>query len=339
MDLITGGTGFLGAHLTARLLQKGKKLRLLVRKTSSMQELDFVLTYYFGQQASEMMKKIEFFEGDINDIFSLDKAAEGIENVYHCAAFVSFDPKDKELMMTINTEGTTNLVNVLLTKNIRKLCYASSVAAIGRKKESREIDENTQWQNSKLNTSYAVSKHEAELEVWRAFNEGLDSVIVNPSVLVGVGDINKGSCKLYSLVKKGLRFYTKGVTGFVDVEDVAEIMINLTESEIKGERYLLNSENISFQYFFNSIAKNFNVRPPDIYANFLMRKTVVLSDTIFSAIRGRKRMYSPDFARVAGSHSYYSNEKIIKETAHKFRTIEESTANACNYYKKTVYNR
>lgn len=337
MNLITGGTGFLGAHICAQLILEGKKIRVLKRKSSSLYELNVVFKYYFGDLSEEKIKEIEFVEGDLDNIFELESAITNIDTVFHCAAIVSFDKKDKKKMMQINRDGTANLVNLLLEYPNIKLVYASSVAAIGRKKTVKEINEQTEWEFSKFNTSYAISKHFAEIEVWRAIAEGLNAVIVNPSVIIGVGDLRKGTCKLFGLIKKGFMFYTKGITGFVNVDDVAKIMIKLSTSNISSERFLISSENMSFQKFFNLIAKNFNVKPPYIHASYFLRKIVVTLDSVSSCITQKPRNYSPDFARMAGAESFYSNQKIIETLNFKFKSIEESVIEACNFYKKNGF--
>jgi len=244
--LVTGGTGFLGAYLLAYLVKKGYQIKAIKRKTSSM---DLV---------KNIQHKIEWLEGDILDTPFLETAMKGVQQVYHAAAIVSFDPRDAAFMLKVNAEGTANLVNAALYEGVEKLVHVSSIAALGRKEFQPNINETAQWENSKENSNYAISKFKAECEVWRGMQEGLKIAILNPSVIIGAGNWKQGSCQLIQKVAKGLQFYPKGSTGFVDVRDVARAAILLMESDISGERYILNGANWSYQKFFTQTALALN---------------------------------------------------------------------------------
>ena len=213
MVLITGATGFLGAHLSCLLLQKGEIVRALKRDSSSMDQFDFISTYYFKEEKEQFLKNLEWVNGDILDIPSLQEQFNGVHKVYHCAALVSFKEKDQKALTKVNVEGTANVVNMALTQGIKKLCYVSSTAAIGRTLSGQTINEETEWTDSKYNTNYAISKYLAEMEVWRAQEEGLNTVIVNPSVILGVTGVPVGSASIVKKAKNGFPFYTKGQNG------------------------------------------------------------------------------------------------------------------------------
>jgi len=220
ITFVTGGTGFVGAYLLRYLVQEGVRVRALRRADSPM---DLV---------AEIADKVEWVEGDILDVPFLETAMEGVDNVYHCAATVSFDPRDREHMMKVNIEGTANIVNICLSLNIRRLLHVSSIAALGREADTPHVNEAAKWSDSPLNSNYAISKFKAECEVWRGMAEGLDVVVVNPSVIVGSGYWEKGSSALFKTIGKGMKYYPAGGTGFVDVRDVARASIGLMNSDI-----------------------------------------------------------------------------------------------------------
>jgi len=254
MILITGATGLVGSHLAFELIRSGHAVRALRRPDSRFEMIKKVFSLY-SDNPEELFSKIEWVDGDILDIFSLEDAMEGAEEVYHCAALVSFLPEDKKRLIRINTEGTANVVNAALEKKIRKLCHVSSIAALGRPEHQSDlIDENLVWKPSKHNSAYAISKYGAEREVWRGTAEGLDAVIVNPSIVLGLAGPGMGSSRIFNTVRDGLKFYPPGKNGFVDVRDVARAMILLMESDIRNERFILNAENLEYKKLLGMMA-------------------------------------------------------------------------------------
>ncbi len=208
MVLVTGGTGLVGSHLLLQLSSQNKNIRAIYRKSSS-----FVNVKRLFENAGESFQQIEWMEGDILDVSSLAEAMQGVEKVYHCAAMISFSPEDRERMLEINRTGTANVVNLCLESGVQKLCYVSSVAAINRLHEEEIITESTPWEENADNSNYAVSKQAAEREVWRGMAEGLKAVIVNPGIIIGPGNWNSGSGKLFSSVWNRLKFYSEGMSG------------------------------------------------------------------------------------------------------------------------------
>lgn len=337
MNLITGGTGFLGGHVAALLLKSGQEVAIFKRKQSSLFELQLIFQYHFGNQADAYLKKIVFREGDLCDEASLDVATENVTNVYHCAAMVSFQPKDRQTMFETTVTGTELLVNVLLRKNIRRFCHVSSIAATGRSNSNDLIDEESYWEKNSYSTAYSEAKYKSELEVWRGIAEGLPAVIVMPGVIIGPGDPAKGTCQLFTLVNNGLKFYTCGVNGYVDVEDVAKCMIQLVNSDITAQRFMLVSENISYRTLLSTIARYLRKKPPSIHASVSIRKAIIAFDMLRSVLTGKKRVFSNDFARVAGSILYYSSNKIQNTIQYKFQPIAHSIEKTAAFYKSYNY--
>lgn len=268
MIVVTGGTGLVGSHLIYELIKNGKQVTALIRPNTSRAKFTNSIKFYTNN-AHEIAQKVNWVEGDLNSISDLKELINTGDRIYHCAAKVSFNPKDDLTTIETNVEGTANLVNVCLDKKVEKLCHVSSIGALGSKLNGQQINEETPW-SATGKSAYSLSKYYSELEVWRGIAEGLNAVVVNPSVILGPGNWNAGSPKLFSLVAKGLKFYTKGSTGYVDVRDVVKAMILLMEAEISEERYLLSSENLSYQKLFNDIAVSINANPPLIYANSFM---------------------------------------------------------------------
>lgn len=331
MIAVTGATGFLGAHLVCRLLKQGKTVKAIKRSSSDVSEFNFIYSLYFDVPVSQ--QKFTWVEGDVLDVPSLENIFTGAEEVYHCAAVVSFNKSDKNHMMKTNVEGTANVVNVCLNLNIKKLAYISSIAALGREKSGALVNEKTKWTNSKLNSNYAISKHKAEMEVWRGIEEGLNTVIVNPGVILGSGKFDKGSCKLIQMVDKGMPFYTHGINGYVDVEDVADAAIFLMEKNVFNERFVLVSENMDMKWFMDETANLLNAKKPFIKVNKFLAELSWMATSLLGLITGKKPAITKETARASLNKYYYSSDKI-KALGFTFKPIAQTIADACLNYKK-----
>lgn len=321
MNLVTGGTGLVGAHLLFHLLQNGEKVRALFRSEKSIQKTKNL----FNQlNRGDLFHKIEWISGNVNDIASLEKAFENVKHVYHCAALISFDSVEEENLRKINIEGTANMVNCALAFGVKKFCYVSSIAALGDLKGSETvITEETEWNPEKPHSDYALSKFGAEMEIWRAEQEGLNCIIVNPGVILGSGFWDSGSGEIFMKVKKGIPFYTKGSSGFVAVEDVVEVMHQLMKSDISGERFTLISENIVFKDLIFWIAEGINIKKPSVYAKPWMTSIAWRLDWIFSILFFQKRRFSRATAKSLHTTVLYSNEKIRQQLNFEFQPMKE----------------
>jgi nucleoside-diphosphate-sugar epimerase len=336
MILVTGGTGFLGAHLIYHLLIKGEHIRALKRTDSDMELISRVFSYYGDQFAAS---KIDWFEGDLLDIISLDNALEGVDEVYHAGAMVSFQSEDKDSMMQVNIEGTANLVNLALNHKIKKFCHVSSIAALGRAESNKILNEGIYWKASKKNSNYAVSKYGAEREVWRGIEEGLNAIIVNPSVIFGPGEINSGIAKMIKMVLKGFKFYTSGINGFVDVRDVVKAMIKLMEKEAFGERYIVSSENLPYREVFNWIAGATSKPAPSIEATPFLSQVAWRVEHIRKLISGSKPLITKETALTASNIYQYSNTKIKRELNFKFLSVRQSIEDSVAFYMQEEMNK
>lgn len=281
---------------------------------------------------SELSKKIEWIEGDVIDFFSIDDAMEGVETIFHAAALISFYQSDRKKMQKVNVEGTANMVNIALKKNVKRFCFISSVASLGRIAGEEFVNENSWWKTSKKNSNYAISKYGAEREVWRAIEEGLSAFIVNPAIIIGAGDWKIGSAQLFSQVWKGLAFYTDGITGFVDVRDVSKSAILLMEKGVSNSRYIVNSENVSYRYVINHIAENFKLKKPHFRIRLWMAEIGWRFEILKSRLLGVKPLLTKETARNGLMKWYYSNEKIKKEIGIDFIPVNKSIEHTCRVF-------
>jgi dihydroflavonol-4-reductase len=331
MVLVTGGTGMLGSHLLLELIKKGQSVRAIRRKTSNMENVRKIFSFY-EKNYDEYFNKIEWFEADVLELESLIPALEGVEKVYHAAAMVSFDPRDKYRMIDNNVKGTVNLVNACLECRIHKLCHVSSISALGYTGNDDFITEET-FRNPKGRYSgYSISKFRSEMEVWRGITEGLNAVIVNPSIILGPGDWKSGSPSIFSNIGKGLKFYTEGITGYVDVLDVVNSMIRLMESEISNERFIVSSENLSFKEIFSLVADSLGVKRPTVRANAFMLGIAWRFEALISRLTGKVPLVTKDSAHSAKSINRFSNEKLIKMLDINYMPIAESVGRIAGIY-------
>ncbi len=331
MVLITGATGLVGSHLAIHLLENDEIVRAIYRNKKSIAKTKSLFELY---KKPNLFDKIEWIQADINDIPALEIAFENVEYVYHCAALVSFDPKDEDKLRKINIEGTANIVNFCLANNIQKLCYVSSIAAFGDLLDHEKITtEETDWNPEKPHSDYAISKYGAEIEVFRAHQEGLNVVIVNPGVILGTGFFESGSGEIFTKVKNGLSFYTNGTTGFVSVNDVVKAMLLLMKSNINGERFALVAENCTYKFILDTIADSLNVKKPSKYISKFLTDFAWRLDWIAANIFQQKRRLSRNLANSLHSKDFYSNDKIKKVLNFKFEKIEDSIHEIVKFLK------
>jgi nucleoside-diphosphate-sugar epimerase len=330
MSVVTGANGFLGAYVVVALLKKGLSVKALKRSSSDLSEFNYIASLEL-KDTPELINELEWVDADVLDVLSLDEAFQNEDFVFHCAADVSFKGNLKSLLKT-NAEGTANVVNACLKANVKKLVHVSSTAAIGRTDSNALITEKSMWREDDNNTAYAVSKHLAELEVWRGVEEGLNAVIVNPGIIIGSGDWSKGSCKLFLNIKNGFRFYTRGVNGFVWVKDVAKTMMELCFSDINAKRFLVVSENISYKQLFEGIAKNLNVKAPSIEIKLSYIPWLKWPLKVYSWYN-RKTNLSAETLKTSVKQHRYSNDAIIK-TGFVFTPLEEVIEHTCRDLKR-----
>ncbi len=286
----------------------------------------------------EVKDKVQWVEGDIMDMPFMDEVMEGVDQVYHCAAVVSFHPRDRKKLFEVNEQGTENIVNAALLANVEKLVHVSSIAALGRVKDGDSINEKTKWETSELNSNYAKSKHLAEMQVWRGIAEGLNAAVVNPSLIMGSGFWNSGTPKMYQTLSKNFPFFPKGGSGLVDVRDVARFMIELMNSDVVSERFLLNAENWSYQEVFSKIAQSTNAKPPSRKMTSLLSGIAWRLEWIRSKLTGSNPLYSKENAITTAQTFYYQNNKSVEQFDFKYTPINQTLAATGKQFLKSKQN-
>jgi len=338
MIFVTGATGLVGSHLVSRLLEDNVPVRALRRPKSNMELVQRVIARKHAD-AQVLFNKIEWVEGDLLDYYSLENALEKVHTVYHCGAVVSFEDSDKSKLLENNIKGTANLVNAALHNQVKAFCHVSSVAALGRSKNGTAATEETFWKNSERNTVYARSKHESEKEVWRGIAEGLQAVIVNPSIILGAGNWSSSSAAIISTIANGLKFYTKGINGFVDVEDVTKAMVQLVREKHFGERFIVSAADVSYQQIFEWIAEGLQVPGPKVYANPTMSQLAWRWFALRKFVSGKRALITRETAKTAHASHYYPSDKLKKFTGFKFKPLPESIKEITAIYKSENPNQ
>lgn len=306
MVFVTGGTGLLGSHLLLELLRRGGPVRALCREGS---DLDRVrnLHRWLQPEAEGWWKRIEWIQGDLNDLPFLERALDGVTEVWHCAAYVSFDPRFREKLLRVNAEGTANLINACLAGQVQRFCHVSSIATIDG--TGAMLDESDSWDPARSG-DYSTSKYLAEMEAWRAGQEGLPTLIVNPGVILGPGFWEAGSGKFFTRLAAGLRHFPPGGTGFIGAGDTARTMVQLMEKGHTGERFILVSENLSYLELLGKIAARLKVHPPRKPLKIWQLELLWRLDALRGALLGKERLLTRSVVRSLRNRSYYSNEKV-----------------------------
>lgn len=330
MVLVTGGTGLVGAHLLLYLLRRKVTVRAIHRKESDLSRVEKVFNYY-TKNASELFERIDWVKADLNNIPALESAFEGVSHVYHAAAFISFDPNDYESLMKTNAEGTANIVNLCIENQVKKMCYVSTIGTIGKSLTDALATEENEWNVQEANV-YALSKYDAEMEVWRGSQEGMSVVMVNPGVIVGPGFWNTGSGALFTTANKGYKFYPPGSTGFISVHDVVKIMVALMDSKIENERFIAVAENKTFQAILAQLTTVLGKPVPNKKLKFWQLEVGRLVDSIVNVFTKQGRKITKDTVRSMRHPQNYSNNKIKEALGFQFEPLSEIIEFSCKRF-------
>ncbi|SMD42052.1 Nucleoside-diphosphate-sugar epimerase [Aquiflexum balticum DSM 16537] len=309
--LITGATGLFGSYLAKKFGAIGEIYGL--RRENSSQKL-----------LQDSPYKINWIEGDILEPISLGAALEQMDLVIHAAGMVSFDPKDEKKLMEVNVTGTTNLVNAMLEKGVHRLIHVSSVSALGRSADTLSYDENSKWTASRFNTPYAISKYRAELEVWRGVQEGLQALIIMPSVILGKISDERSSTQIYHYVLEENKYYPQGTVNFIDIRDAVEITFQLYQKGQWGQRYILNHKTLYYKDFFEKMAKAFGKKPPTKKLQWYQLKMALIVVGIAKMLKLSKNPLNKQTAMISQLELYLQNEKVQKILDYKYIPLEET---------------
>jgi dihydroflavonol-4-reductase len=320
MIAITGANGLLGSYIVRALIDEQKEFIALKRHNSDVSLL------------ADVNASIKWIEADVTDPVALEDAFENVTHVIHAAAMVSFNPRLTKKIVDVNVSGTRNVVNACLSTGVKKLIHISSVAALGRLKGQEEIDESHKWVDNPLNTTYAETKYLAELEVYRGHEEGLNTVLLNPSVILAAADWTKSSAKLFKYVWDQKKFFTDKDMNFVDARDVAKIVVRFLDTDANGERFILNAGSLNLRDFFTKVAARFSRKAPSIKINQWLLNALATAEAGRSWMTRTEPLITRETARLAGTYFVYNNKKIRKQLNFEFQSIDETINWCCEYY-------
>lgn len=333
MNFVTGATGLVGSHILVELSKLNEFTIALKRKSSDLSLIKDLFQFYFPNDWQQRFEKIKWIDGNISDIHFLIDSFKEVTHVYHCAAMVSFNKRDFNTMYNVNVVGTENIVNACLASGVKKLCFISSTAALGRTKNDGIITEQAEWKTSPENSYYAVTKNASELQVWRGIEEGLEAVIINPSIILGPCDWNKSSGKIFKKASKGVKYYTSGGNAFVDVRDVAKVSIQLAKSTVLSQRFLCFSENLSYRDLFDRIQQKFGHLKATKFAS-KFKTNLAWKVSAFLSWFGVEPFLTKETARTSQKINVYSNQKLVEAINYKFLSIDEAIENSVQFFKK-----
>jgi dihydroflavonol-4-reductase len=331
LNLVTGATGILGSHVVLALLLDNKEVIACRRKNSDLGKVKQLFSYYTTNYDA-LFQKIKWVEVDICDIFSIEEALAGITNVYHCAGFVSFEKKDRKKLKEINEYGTKNVVDACLHKGIAALCFASSVATINNTDYHLPLTEDVFWKSSGKESDYAISKYNAEREVWRAMEEGLNAVIVNPGIILSPGFWTQSSSRLFDQCYRGNSFYTEGMAAYVVAMDVATIMIKLVESRQFDNRYIVVEGNYSYRSILSQVQTSFNKKAPKIRAGKTLLNLVKFFNGLFSFLIKKESKLTKAIIAAAFNKQVFSNQKVKNALSYELLPVNDAIKMICNFY-------
>ena len=329
MNLVTGATGLLGTHLIMELLSRGERVRALVRPSANRQSVEDVFRFC----NNNLFGNIEWAEGEVLDIDSLEQAMQGCSHVFHCAAIVSYHPSERAEMYRVNTEGTANVINMALHLGNIKVGFVSSIAAIGKAKNNEHVDEESEWVENDMNTHYAITKQLSEMEFWRGIHEGLEGVAFNCGFIIGPGSFERSSPSLFRKLNEGMRFYPPGGTGFIAVADAAWCIAELTLGPTTHERFILVTENRSMKEIFQLVAQSLGVKVPTQEAKPWILQVARAAEWLKEKTTGRKALVTRETVKNASLRFYYDSSKMQRATNLKATPISEAIQQTAAYFR------
>lgn len=318
--LITGATGITGSVITRMLVRQGYTNILALHRTPLKDHL-----------LQDVNADITFQSFDLLDYELIESIVQPGDVIIHTAAHVGVGDEDVDYMMRINVEGTRHLVNAALVKDAAYLIHISSIAAIGRSDTTIMINEEKEWIDSKKNTPYAVSKHLSELEVFRGLAEGLPIAVLNPGVILAAGYWQQSSARIIDMVSHGLRFYTKGCNGFVDVRDIGAAVIVLLKNRYVGERFILVGHNVKYKELLTSIALALGKKPPSITVKSWMIWPLRLTKWLLPWNKTLNAI-SLDYIKTASLDITYDSDKSVQMLGIDYTPIKQSIEDIASVY-------
>lgn len=322
--LVTGGTGFVGSHVVRVLNEAGHDVRVLHRTTSKLNALEGL--------------RYESAIGDVTDEASLVAACFGCDWVFHIAAVADYWRADESRMFDVNVDGTRKVLAAARQAGVQRVIFTSSAAAVGIRDDGQPADESIPFNLSPQQFPYGYSKVQAEQVVAEAVGAGQDVVTVNPSVILGPGDLNMISGTFIVQTKRFGRFtaYTSGGVGVIDVRDVARYHLLAAEKGRTGERYLLNTANYPLKDWFTLIADAVGVARPVLYApDWVLPGVASVVDALQSI--GIKTPLDANQVRLGARNVYFDAGKAYRELGEPQIDMAQSVADSYRWYVDNGY--
>ncbi len=319
---LTGASGFVGQHTIKLLISQGyTQITCLTR-----QPIDKISEKY----------PCQWITGDLSNLTFLEEQLADKDVIINLAADVTFSTNNKKQFLQNAVTTTANLVNAALYTGIKKMIHISSVAAIGRKKQKDYIDEKVLFSHSPYDTTYGLAKFLGEQEVWRGHAEGLNATVLCPSMILGTGDWNRSSIKLFQKIHNGLKYFPTGITGWVSVNDVANAVSKCLQGDFSGERFIISAENRSYQDIFSLIATAVQAQKPIKALTPALGKTLIAIDKLRSLFSKEDPLLTKETLMSTSVESIYDNSKSIKELGLQYANINETIRQAGKAYLETV---
>lgn len=331
MNLVIGATGIVGSHVVLKLLQKNEEVIATKQPTSDLKKVKELFSYYTSD-SEHLFTKIKWVDMDIKDIYSIEEALNGVNTVYHCAGLVSFNNKKALQLKEVNETGTRNVVNACLQMKIGALCYVSSIATLNNLDVSLPITEDVFWKRSGKESNYAISKYNAEREVWRGIEEGLNAVIVNPGVILSPVFWKQSSSQIFERCAKGNKYYTNGIAAYISAFDVSDCMIKLVQKQQFGNRYILINENIPYKKFLTLVQQNLKVKTPSIMVSKHVLRFVSFLESIYCFLTQKEKKLTASIRNSLFNQQVYSNQKVKNTLNFQFQSLEPTIEEICRYY-------
>jgi dihydroflavonol-4-reductase len=313
MVVVTGASGLLGNAIVDKFLQEGIAVTALYNETKPNDS------------------RATWLPCDVNDAPELVNIFQGASCVVHAAALVSFAKRRKDDLFTVNVTGTANVVNACLRTGVTRLVHISSVAALGKVGNQKKVTEQTPWTDNMDKSYYGVTKHLAELEVFRGEAEGLSTAMVNPSIILSAAAHNRSSGKIFEYVKNERPFYVTGQLNYVDARDVATMVFLLSKNQNLKGRFIANASTTTWQTLFIEIAKRMGVKPPSLEVSPGLAKVVAGLESLRSALTGSEPLVTRETARMAYQTIEYANTRARQELGVEFKRLEDTLNWCCDH--------
>lgn len=318
---ITGATGLVGSHIARLLLARGYDNITALRRPGSPDDL-----------VKDVEERITWIDGDITDYDDVEKGASDADWIVHSAALISYQKRYYRKMHEVNVSGTSHIVNAALHCNVEKLLHISSMAVFTRTGGEQHVDENTPWEPTPYTSEYGLTKHKAEMEVWRGQAEGLHVNMLLPTIVMGSGYWKSGSSSMFYKAANGLSFYPVGSIGFVDVRDLALLSVLSLENEDAPTRMIANGSNHSLGHVLGRICELAGKKPPKVALPPSLAEVAWRLMAPVEWITGKEPALTKSSARTTACKQSFDNSRSLTVEGFQYTPLEQSLQDVMDNY-------